>query len=305
MDVISADLRLYVLLAALLGAIVWNLITWYLGLPTSSSHALLGGYAGAGIAAYGGVSGLLKADVWFRTLKFIVLSPLVGMLMGFTLMVLVYCIFDALRQHASTKSSGVVNSSRQQHSRSAMVAMMHRRLWVLLPLFLRPEVFGAWSYNADGTLQEVPNYGCVGGTRRDCFGYALWWLAHRAHDGNEDHKLKPVGGFCAETAAAIDARLRHAHRNTCLHHPHHHGLDRRSRRHAQIIRSEMGHRRPNRLGLDSHDSRSGIGRRDFVLDRRGNSPPRELATKSTNGTGCPALTFGRCGCILRSKFGGG
>src|SRR5438128_1221551 len=90
MDLISPDLRLYVLLAALLGAIVWNLITWYLGLPTSSSHALLGGYAGAGIAAYGGVNGLLKTEVWSRTLKFIVLSPLIGMVLGFTLMVIVH-----------------------------------------------------------------------------------------------------------------------------------------------------------------------------------------------------------------------
>ncbi len=57
MDLIAPDLRLYVLLAALLGAIIWNLITWWLGLPTSSSHALLGGYAGAGIAAYRGFSG--------------------------------------------------------------------------------------------------------------------------------------------------------------------------------------------------------------------------------------------------------
>src|SRR4026207_425089 len=93
MDVISPELRLYVLLAALLGAIIWNLITWYLGLPTSSSHAVLGGYAGAGIAAHGGVSGLLKTDVWLRTLKFIVLSPLLGMFLGFTLMVAVFWIF--------------------------------------------------------------------------------------------------------------------------------------------------------------------------------------------------------------------
>jgi PiT family inorganic phosphate transporter len=49
MDLISTDLRLYVLMCALLGAIIWNLITWYLGLPTSSSHSLLGGYAGAGL----------------------------------------------------------------------------------------------------------------------------------------------------------------------------------------------------------------------------------------------------------------
>src|ERR687897_504850 len=71
MDLIEQDLRLYVLLCALLGAILWNLITWYLGLPTSSSHALLGGYAGAGIAAYGGVAGILNAEVWIRTMKFI------------------------------------------------------------------------------------------------------------------------------------------------------------------------------------------------------------------------------------------
>src|SRR5215210_7593741 len=55
-NLVQPDLRLYVLLAALLGAIIWNLITWYLGLPTSSSHALVGGYAGAAIASYKGVS---------------------------------------------------------------------------------------------------------------------------------------------------------------------------------------------------------------------------------------------------------
>src|SRR2546423_4900821 len=72
LELIAQDMRLYVLLAALLGAIIWNLITWWVGLPTSSSHALLGGYAGAGIAAYGGIHGLLKTDVWMRTIKFIV-----------------------------------------------------------------------------------------------------------------------------------------------------------------------------------------------------------------------------------------
>src|ERR1041384_7710066 len=93
MDLISPDLRLYVLMCALLGAIIWNLITWYLGLPTSSSHALLGGYAGAGVAAYGGVHGLLKTDVWFRVIEFIILSPLIGMALGLLLMISVYWIF--------------------------------------------------------------------------------------------------------------------------------------------------------------------------------------------------------------------
>ena len=56
-ELVSADMRLYTLLAGLLGAIIWNLITWYVGLPTSSSHALIGGYGGAAIAAYGSLSG--------------------------------------------------------------------------------------------------------------------------------------------------------------------------------------------------------------------------------------------------------
>src|SRR6201997_3357993 len=54
-DLIREDVRLYVLCAGLMGAIIWNLITWYLGLPTSSSHALIGGYGGAAVAAYRGI----------------------------------------------------------------------------------------------------------------------------------------------------------------------------------------------------------------------------------------------------------
>src|SRR5262245_44830966 len=65
-NMIPEKMRLYVLLAGLIGAVVWNLITWYLGLPTSSSHALVGAYAGAAITAFGGV-GLLKPEGWIKT----------------------------------------------------------------------------------------------------------------------------------------------------------------------------------------------------------------------------------------------
>src|SRR3954453_19009898 len=81
-----------VILGALLGAIIWDLITWYLGLPTSSSHALMGGYGGAAIAAYRGVSGLLKPEGWIKTLAFIVASPVIGFIAGFALMFAVYWI---------------------------------------------------------------------------------------------------------------------------------------------------------------------------------------------------------------------
>ncbi|HLA94591.1 MAG TPA: inorganic phosphate transporter, partial [Pyrinomonadaceae bacterium] len=97
--VIPVGDQLYVLLAGLIGAIVWNLITWWLGLPTSSSHALVGAYAGSALSSYVwhfgffGVETVLKAEGWIKTLTFIVLSPLIGMLLGFILMVAVYWIF--------------------------------------------------------------------------------------------------------------------------------------------------------------------------------------------------------------------
>ncbi len=96
---IPASDQLFVLLAAVLGATIWNLITWYLGLPTSSSHALVGAYAGSAISSYifhfgfNGVETVLKAAGWIKTLTFIVLSPLIGMTLGFILMVSVYWIF--------------------------------------------------------------------------------------------------------------------------------------------------------------------------------------------------------------------
>src|SRR6476661_1251332 len=72
--------QLYVLLAGVLGAIAWNLITWYFGLPTSSSHALVGAYAGSALASYtwhfgtAGITGVLKPEGWIKTLTFIILS---------------------------------------------------------------------------------------------------------------------------------------------------------------------------------------------------------------------------------------
>src|SRR5579871_6833018 len=77
-----------VILAGLVGAVLWDILTWYLALPTSSSHALIGGYAGAALAK-GGFAGLVSGK-WTVTLLFIVLSPLIGMVIAYLLMVSVY-----------------------------------------------------------------------------------------------------------------------------------------------------------------------------------------------------------------------
>src|SRR5438093_10606953 len=67
--VIDEQWRMWVLLCGVIGAIVWNIITWYYGLPSSSSHALVGGYAGAALAAHGGASGLFIASGWIKTVS--------------------------------------------------------------------------------------------------------------------------------------------------------------------------------------------------------------------------------------------
>src|ERR1051325_10975813 len=92
----------YVLMAGLAGAIIWDLITWWLGLPTSSSHALIGGDAGAAMARVGLVRGfthsfdaldLSSKGAWPFTLKMIIGAPLIGMMSAYFLMVVVYWLF--------------------------------------------------------------------------------------------------------------------------------------------------------------------------------------------------------------------
>src|SRR5262245_2744686 len=203
MDLITPELRLYVLLAALLGAIIWNLITWYLGLPTSSSHALLGGYAGAGIAAYGGVSGLLKTDVWLRTLKFIVLSPLIGMVLGFSLMVLVYWIF---RRFSAARVDKLFR--RGQLFSAAAFSLGHggndaqKTMGIITAVLTAGGVWGL-SYGPNGTLPPIPTAVVLAAHAAIALGtLSGGWRIVRTM-GTRITKLKPVGGFCAETAAEL------------------------------------------------------------------------------------------------------
>src|SRR5919108_5058585 len=81
-----------VIFAGLVGAILWDLITWYYGLPTSSSHALIGGYAGAAVAKAGW--GAILPAGWTKTLIFIVVAPLIGLALGFALMVVILWVFS-------------------------------------------------------------------------------------------------------------------------------------------------------------------------------------------------------------------
>src|ERR671927_46919 len=201
MDIISPDLRLYVLLAALLGAIIWNLITWYLGLPTSSSHALLGGYAGAGIAAYGGIAGLLKTEVWTKVIIFIVLSPLIGLTLGLALMVAVYWLFRRWSPHRVDRlfRTGQLFSAAAfslGHGGNDAQKTMGIITAVLAAGGLLP-------HGPNSSLPPIPLWVVLIAHAAIGLGtLSGGWRIVRTM-GTRITKLKPVGGFCAETGAAL------------------------------------------------------------------------------------------------------
>ena len=126
-----------VIFAGLIGAIVWDLITWYYGLPTSSSHALIGGYAGAAVAKAG--FGAIILSGWTKTLIFIVLAPLIGMVLGFVLMVAILWIFQ---RHLARPGRQLVPAAaarcRRRPTASATAATTRRRRWASSPACWSP-----------------------------------------------------------------------------------------------------------------------------------------------------------------------
>jgi len=199
--------QLYVLLAGVIGAIVWNLITWWLGLPTSSSHALVGAYAGSAVASYvfhfglTSVETVLKAEGWIKTLTFIVLSPLIGMLLGFILMTAVYWIF----QRTSVNRVDRWFRIGQLFSAGAY-SLGHggndaQKTMGIITIVL---VAGGFLQMAPGgKLPDIPLWVVLSAHAAIGLGTLSggWRIVKTM--GTKIVKLQPVGGFCAETAGAI------------------------------------------------------------------------------------------------------
>jgi PiT family inorganic phosphate transporter len=201
MTLIAPDDRLYVLLAALIGAVAWNLITWYLGLPTSSSHALLGGYAGAGIAAYGGVAGLLKMEVWTKVLIFIVLSPLIGLTLGLAMMVAVLWIFrrwSPFRVDKFFRTGQLLSAAAFSLGHGGNDAQ--KTMGIITAVLAAG---GLLAYGPNGSLPAIPLWVVLSAHAAIGLGtLSGGWRIVRTM-GTRITKLKPVGGFCAETGAAL------------------------------------------------------------------------------------------------------
>jgi inorganic phosphate transporter, PiT family len=205
--VIPGNDQLFVLLAAVLGATIWNLITWRLGLPTSSSHALVGAYAGSAISSYiwhfgfTGVETVLKAAGWIKTLSFIVLSPLIGMTIGFILMVAVYWIFhrvsvnkvDRVFRVGQLFSAGAYSLGHGGNDAQKTMGII--TIVLVAGGFLQMD--------AAGKLPEVPLWVVLSAHAAIGLGTLSggWRIVKTM--GTKIVKLQPVGGFCAETAGAM------------------------------------------------------------------------------------------------------
>jgi PiT family inorganic phosphate transporter len=182
-----------VVLAGLVGAIVWNLITWYYGLPVSSSHALIGGYGGAAVAK-AGFSAILFAG-WVKTLEFIVLAPLIGAGLAFFLMVSGTWIFrkwhpyrlDHLFRRLQLVSAGLYSLGHGGND-------AQKTMGIITGLLV-----------ASGHLSkfEVPIWVILISHAAIATGtmFGGWRIVKTM--GTKITKLQPFGGFCAETSGAI------------------------------------------------------------------------------------------------------
>jgi len=193
-----AQVNAGVIMAGLLGAIIWNIITWYLGLPTSSSHALVGGYAGAAVAKSGfGV--LLWAEWpkgWPGTLSFIVLAPMLGMVLGTLLMVIVSWLFRRIapsRVDRLFRMLQIVSASLYSLSHGLNDAQ--KTMGIMMAALVTG---GVMAGNA-----EIPMWVILSAHGAIALGTISggWRIVKTM--GSKITKLKPVGGFCAETGGGI------------------------------------------------------------------------------------------------------
>jgi PiT family inorganic phosphate transporter len=201
-----------VVLGGLLGAIAWNLITWYYGLPSSSSHALIGGYAGSAVAK-AGLAAVTWGAKWIQTLAFIVLSPVIGMVLGSVLMIMVAWIFRNTspgRVNRFFRVAQLVSSAAFSFSHGANDAQ--KTMGIIVGLLVSTQALFATEtgflrhlhvMNAD----SIPFWVALGAYTAIALGtlFGGWRIVRTM--GTRVTRLRPVGGFCAETGGALSILL--------------------------------------------------------------------------------------------------
>ena len=186
-----------VIFAGLTGAIIWDLITWYWGLPTSSSHALFGGYAGAAVAK-AGFSAVIVSG-WTKTLVFIVIAPLIGLSVGWLLMITSLWVF---RRASPRRVDGFFR--RMQLVSAAGFSLMHgaNDAQKTMGIISGALVTGGYLQLQDGVLPVPLWVILIAHTAIGLGTLSGGWRIIKTM-GTKITKLQPIGGFSAETGAAL------------------------------------------------------------------------------------------------------
>jgi inorganic phosphate transporter, PiT family len=194
-EVQKGEAYVIVVVCGLSGAILWNLLTWFWGLPSSSSHALIGGISGAGVAFEG--VGVLQWPNLSRTLQFIVLAPLIGLVVGSALMFAVFWLFRNFRPQRVDRTFRV-----GQLLSAAAYSIGHggndaqKTIGVIWAVMIAGGML-------DAQATEAPSWVVISSYSAMAFGTAIGgWRIVKTMGMGLTH-LKPVGGFCAEVAGAI------------------------------------------------------------------------------------------------------
>ncbi len=198
----------YVVIAGLVGAILWDIITWLLGLPTSSSHALIGGYAGAAMAraillhGWRSAPGVIIPSGWTKTLIFIVVAPALGLVLGFGFMVAISWIFrrrsprqvDRIFRKLQLLSAAAYSLGHGGNDAQKTMGIVAGALYTAGVLSKRDfeANWGHWHWPIILAAQTAIALGTY---------FGGWRIVHTM--GSKITKLKPVGGFCAEAAGAL------------------------------------------------------------------------------------------------------
>ena len=192
----------------LVGAIFWDVVTWLSGLPTSSSHALIGGYAGAAMAraavvhGWRSAPGVIIASGWTKTLIFIVVAPVMGFVLGFGMMIAVYWIFqrrsprqvDKLFRKLQLLSAAAYSLGHGGNDAQKTMGIVAGALYTA-GVMKKEDFAGNWGH-WHWPIILAAHLAIALGTY-----FGGWRIVHTM--GSKITKLKPVGGFCAETAGAI------------------------------------------------------------------------------------------------------
>ncbi len=198
LDHVATEIVPYIVLSALIGAITWNLITWFIGLPTSSSHALIGGLAGAGISAAGFAA--VKISTVVVVAQFMVISPIIGLVVGFLFMVLVLRLTRTQpRELADHYFRRLQLLSAAAYSFSHGTNDAQKTMGIITPLLFSIGYFGT---EVDPNHLPVPIWVILAAHAAIALGtFSGGWRIVKTM-GYKITRLRPVHGFAAETVSA-------------------------------------------------------------------------------------------------------